>query len=190
MKKLLVIATFFSFLTACSSKLATNIDFNSDTNFQVFTSYQYRHEADTSIDANPVMINRIQTAVDKILAAKGLTKHHFVDKHSADLTIHVSFSEREDQSDSSLSIGIGTSTMGRHSRASIGLSTSVPINGEARKHIKIIIDMSDINKVIWHGTDSYQTSDNLSLEQKNQEVYSTVSRLLATFPPEKVTIQK
>ena len=100
MKQLLFISfTLFwlSLLAACSSKPTANIDFNPNTNFQHFTSYQYSAQTDTSVDSNPIMMHRIQTAIDNNLAKIGLTKHVFKDKNSADISINVSFSEQEKQ---------------------------------------------------------------------------------------------
>jgi len=182
MKKLVIIYVLL-LLTACSSKPTIKIDFNPETNFQIFTSYQYPPEADTSFDANPIMINRIQTAIDNTLSAKRLTKHEYVDKHSADLTIKVSFTEQEKQNNPSFSIGLGTSVMGSNSSSSIGLSTSVPINSKSNIITTIIIDISDESQAIWHGRDHYETSDDLTIKQTNQVVSATVNRLLTNFPP-------
>lgn len=190
MKQFIIISLLFFLLTACSSKPTTTINFDPDTNFQIFKSYQYSPEIDTSFDANPIMINRIQTAIDRNLAFKGLTKHDFVNKHSADLTIYVSFTKQEKQNNSSLSIGLGTSGIGNHSRSSIGLSTSIPINNKAQTITNIIIDMRNANIPLWYGSDSYEASDDFSIEQKNQAVDTTVNQLLATFPPEKVSFKR
>jgi len=185
MKRLFFISFLFSLLAACSSKPTVNIDFNPNTNFQQFVSYQYSPETDISVDSNPIMINRIQTAIDTTLAVKGLTKHEFIDKNSADITIKVSFSEQEKQNNSSFSIGLGTSRMGGNSSSSIGVNTTVPINSNADIVTKIIIDMSDAHQAIWHGSDSYEARDDISIEQTNQAVNITVNNLLANFPPKK-----
>ncbi|MBL4941474.1 MAG: DUF4136 domain-containing protein [Colwellia sp.] len=187
MKQRVIISLLLTLLTACSVKPTTHIDFNPKTNFQLLTSYQYSPETDTSIDANPIMINRIQTAIDATLIAKGLTKHNFIDNYSADLTIKVSFSQQEKQSNSSFSIGFGTARIGSHS--SIGIATSVPISSEAGLVTKIIIDISDKNQAIWHGSDSYESNNDFSMTQKNHAVQTTVKRLLANFPPEKEAVK-
>tara|TARA_R110001583_G_scaffold39890_4_gene127835 strand:+ start:7132 stop:7698 length:567 start_codon:yes stop_codon:yes gene_type:complete len=186
MKRLLFISFTLFLLVACSSKPTANIDFNPDTNFQQFTSYQYSPQTDVSVDFNPIMIHRIQTAIDYNLAKIGLTKHVFIDKNSADITIEISFSEQEKQNNSSFSIGLGTSKMGGNSRSGIGVNTSVPFNSKADIVTKIIINMSDANQAIWHGSDSYETSADLSIEQVNEAVNTIVSNLLVNFPPEKI----
>ena len=185
MKKFVIGVIFLSLLTACgSTKPTLKVDFNPETNFQLFTSYQYSAKTDTSFDANPIMIHRIQSAIDSNLSIKGFTKHDFIDKSSADLTIKVSFTEQEKQSNSSFSIGLGTSNIGGHSRSSIGLSTSVPINGNTKTITKINIDIKDKKQSVWHGSDIYNSREALTFEQKNLAVIETVNRMLVNFPPQ------
>lgn len=185
MKRFFIIPFLFTLLAACSSRPTIKIDSNPNTNFQQLSSYQFSPKAKTSVDTNPIMIHRIQTAIDTTLTAKGLIKHEYTDKHSADITIQVSFNEQEKQNNSSFSIGLGTSRMGSNSRSSVGINTSVPINSGADVITKIIIDMSDANQAIWHGSDSYEAKADLTIEQTNQTVLTTVNGLLANFPPEK-----
>lgn len=183
MKKLITLCILFSLLS-CSNKPTVNIDFNQETNFQLFSSFQFSTQTNNSVDANPIMINRIQDAVDVALTNKGLKKRTFVDMNSADLTIYVTFSQQEKENNSSFSIGLGTSRIGGNSRGSLGVSTSVPINSEADIMTKIVIDMSDATHAIWHGSDSYEASGNLTMEETDNAVTATVNRLLANFPPQ------
>lgn len=183
MKKLITLCILFSLLSACSNKPTIHIDFNQETNFQLFNSYQFSTQVDNSVDANPVMISRIQSAVEYALANKGLKKHTFVDMNSADLTIYVSFSHKEKENNSSFSIGLGTSRIGSNSSGSIGVSTSIPIDSEADIITTIKIDMSNAKHAVWHGSDSYEATGNLSTEETDKAVAATVNRLLANFPP-------
>jgi len=183
MKQLIALCMLFSLLSACSNKPTIQIDFNQETNFQLFSSYQFSTQVDNSVDANPVMINRIQSAVDNALASKGLIKHTFVDINSADLTIYVSFNHTEKENTSSFSIGLGTSRVGSNSSGSIGVSTSIPINNEADIVTKIMINMNNAKHAIWHGSDSYEANGDLSMEETDKAVADTVNRLLENFPP-------
>ncbi|MFT7007500.1 MAG: hypothetical protein ACJAXJ_002021 [Colwellia sp.] len=76
MKKLISLCILFIAigisLLSCGSKLTTHIDFNQETNFQSFSSYQFSTKVNNSLDANPIMINRIQGAVEVALAGKRL----------------------------------------------------------------------------------------------------------------------
>jgi hypothetical protein len=190
MKKTITLCILFCLLSACSNKPTIFIDFNQETNFQLFSSYQFATQVNNSVDANPIMINRIQDAVEFTLASKGLKKRTFVDMNSADLTIYVTFSQLEKEDNSSFSIGLGTSRIGSNSGGSIGISTSLPINSEADIMTKIVIDMSNAKQAIWHGSDSYETSGELSIEETNKAVTATVNKLLANFPPQSAVTAK
>lgn len=183
MKKSLTICMLFCLLGACSNKPTINIDFNKKTNFQLFNSYQFSTQIKNSVDVNPIMINRIQGAVEVALANKGLLKNTFVDVNSADLTIYVNYSKEEKENNSTFSIGLGTSRIGSNSRGGIGISTNIPVNGEANIITEIVIDISDAKHAIWHGSDSYEAMGDLSVEDTDKAVTATVDRLLANFPP-------
>lgn len=183
MKKLITLCVLFSLLSACSNKPTIHIDFNKETNFQLFNSYQFSTQINSSVDANPVMISRIESAVEHALAQKDLQKHTFVDMNSADLTIYVSFSHKEKENNSSFRIGLGTSKIGSNASGSLGVSTSIPINSEADIVTTIKIDISDAKHAIWHGSDSYEANGDLSMEETDKAVAATVNRLLENFPP-------
>lgn len=186
MKKLITLGILLCLLNACSNKPTSYVDFNEITNFKGFSSYQFSPQANNSVDANPIMISRIQNAVASALTRKGLTKTVFEDLNSADLTINVNFSQEEVQSNSSFSIGLGTSSrIGSSSRGSVGVSTSVPINSQADIKTKIIIDMNNKSLAVWHGSDSYEASGNISTKEMDQAVMATVEGLLKNFPPKK-----
>ncbi len=174
----------FSLLTGCSSKPSTRIDFNPKTNFSSFTSFQFSPQEKSTFDANPVMSKRLQSAVEQSLLTQGLPKIDFVDKESADLTIKVNFSLHEKANNSSFSIGLGMGKGSSHGGGSIGVSTSIPIDGNAKIITTITIDMSHQGKAVWHGVDSYQANNNLTIKEINSAVISTVNRMLANFPPE------
>jgi hypothetical protein len=183
MKKIITLSILFCLLSACSNKPTVFIDFNQDTNFQLFRSYQFSSQVNNSIDTNPIMINRIQNAVTSNLTNKGLIKSTFVDINGADLTIDVTFSQQEKENNTSFRIGLGTSMIGKNSRGSIGVSTSIPLNSEVDIITTIIIDISHAKQAIWHGSDSFETSDGASIEEKNKVITETVNKLLANFPP-------
>ena len=186
MKKLIAIWILFSLLSACSSEPTIYIDFNQKTNFERYNNYQFSPQVNHSTDANPIMINRIQNAVEYALTQKGLTKRAFIDNNSADLTIYVTFNQQEIENKSTFTIGLGTSRIGSSSIGSIGLSTSVPIHTEADILTQIVIDISDANLAVWHGSDSYETSGHSTSEEIDEAVTQTVNRLLENFPPQEL----
>jgi PBP1b-binding outer membrane lipoprotein LpoB len=183
MKRLLIISFLYSLLAACSAKPTLKVDVNPDIDFKQYNTYQFSTKTDVSVDANPIMINRIQTAINTNLLAKGFIKNDESSKTVADITIEVTFNTKEKQNNSSLSIGLGTSRMGGNSSSSIGINKSVPINGSADTVTTIVINMNDKNHAIWHGSDSYEGEGNLTGEETDQAVNTVVTSLLSNFPP-------
>lgn len=184
MKKLITLCILFFLLSACSNKPTIHIDFNQETNFQIFRSFQFYPQVNNSVDANPIMISRIQSAVETALTSKGLTKNTFADLNSADLTIYVNFSQKEIDNNSSFSIGLGTSKLGSNSRGSVAVSTNLPINSKEDIMTEIVINISNAKKAIWYGSDSYVASGNLSSKDIDNAVTNTVNSLLENFPPQ------
>lgn len=184
MKKPIILCILLALLSACTNKPTIYIDFNPEINFQLFNNYQFNTQVNNSVDANPIMINRIQNAVELALTSKNLQKRTFVDMSNADLTIYVSYTQKEKENNSFFSIGLGTSRIGSNSEGSIGVSTNIPLNNETDIITKIVIDISNTEHAIWHGSDSYEASGDLSIEETNKAVTSTVDRLLANFPPQ------
>lgn len=170
-------------LAACSSKPTTKIDVNPKVNFSNVSSFQFAPKQNTSLDANPIMINRIQLAVSEKLIKHGFRQIDFEDNQSADLTIDVDFSLHEKPNNSSISIGLGTGRIGSSSSGSIGISTNIPLNTATRNITKITISMKHGEEPAWHGVDSYEASEDMSVEEINKKVVATVNRLLAEFPP-------
>jgi len=184
MKKLIVLFMLTHLLSACSHKSTTQVDFNQDINFALFSTYQFSTHPNNSIDINPIMISRIQSAVENTLAKKGLRKHNYVSRSSAELTIFVTFSQEQLENNSSFTIGLGTSRVGSNSMGSIGISTSIPMNSESEVLTKIVIDISNEECAIWHGSDSYEASSNLAIEETDKAVADTVDRILKDFSPQ------
>ncbi len=136
------------------------------------------------------MTNRIQSAVEQNFANKGLATIAYIDNQSADMSIKVNFNQQEKANNSSFSIGLGTGRVSSHGGSSIGVSTSVPINSDAIIITKIIIDINHHGEAVWHGVDSYEAKGDITAEEVNSAVSLTVNRMLANFPPEKVTEHK
>ena len=184
MKNIIVIL-FALLITACGSTPTTKVDYNEETNFSSFKSFQFIEHASTSVDANPIMLNRIENAVKNTLTHQSLT----FNENQADLQVTVHFVQQEKANNSSFSIGFGGSKMGNHRSTGVGVSTSIPISSDATIITTIVVDISNANKAVWHGSDSYEGKGDMSTEEKQNAINETVNRLLANFPPKKAPQQ-
>ena len=180
--KSLITALFTLLLTACSSEPTTKFDYNEKTNFSLYKSYQFVEQTSPELDANPVMDNRIKQAIDS-----ALTRQRYIPQNElADLQIKFHFSQQEKANNSSFSIGLGGAKIGGSGAASVGVSTSIPIDSDAIIITKIFIDISHNGEAIWHGTDVYEGKGDMPFKEKELAITATVKRLLANFPPKKI----
>jgi hypothetical protein len=180
--KSLITALLTLLLTACSSAPTTKFDYNETTNFSLFKSFQFVEQTSAALDGNPVMDNRIKQAIDS-----ALIRQLFIPQDElADLQIEFHFSQQEKANNSSFSIGLGGSKIGGSGAASVGVSTSIPIDSDAIIITKIFIDISHNGEAIWHGTDVYEGKGDMPFKEKEIAITATVNRLLANFPPKKI----
>lgn len=166
---------------ACSSEPTTKFDYNEKTNFSLFKSFQFVETTSPDLDTNPVMDNRIKQAIESAL----IRQRFIAQTAHADLQIKFHFSQQEKTNNSSFSIGLGGAKIGGSGAASVGVSTSVPIDSDATIMTKIFIDISHNGEAIWHGTDVFEGKGDMSFQDKELAITTTVNRLLANFPPKK-----
>jgi len=176
--KLFLTAIFSLLITACSSTTTTIFDYNEATNFSSLNSFQFIEQLN-SADENPVMDIRIKHAIKSALTTQSFI--HQTDL--ADLQIKFHYSQQEKANNSSFSIGLGGFKIGGNGGASVGVSTSIPIDSDATIVTKIFIDISHKNEAIWHGTDIFEGKNDMSSQEKEQAITATVNRLLLNFPP-------
>ncbi|KGJ95561.1 DUF4136 domain-containing protein [Colwellia psychrerythraea] len=179
--KILITLLFLFLLAACSSEPSTKFDYNEKTNFSLFKSFQFVEKTSPDLDTNPVMDNRIKQAIESALIRQRFTAQ----AANADLQIKFHFSQQEKTNNSSFSIGLGGTKIGGSGAASVGVSTSVPIDSDATIITKIFIDISHNGKAIWHGTDIFEGKGDMPFQEKELAITATVNRLLANFPPKK-----
>jgi hypothetical protein len=172
---------FILLLTACGSTPTTKVDYNEETNFSEFKSFHIGKSASTSADANPILLSRIEKAIKNTLMQKPLT----VQSESPDLLVTFHYAQQEKPNNSSFSIGLGGSSMGSRSSTGVGVSTSIPLDSSVTVITKIFIDISHNGKAVWHGTDIYEGEGDMPAMEKEKVIATTVSRLLAGFPPKK-----
>jgi len=180
--KSLITVLFTLLLTACSSDPTTKFDYNEKTNFSLFKSFQFVEQTTPDLDANPVMDNRIKQAIESALIRQLFTPQ----AELADLQIEFHFTQQEKANNSSFSIGLGGAKIGGSGAASVGVSTSIPIDSDATIMTKIFVDISHDGEAIWHGTDVYEGKGDMSFQEKELVITATVNRLLSNFPPKKV----
>jgi uncharacterized protein DUF4136 len=165
----LPIVVAFAVSGCSSSAMQVNTDFDRTANFSALKTYSWREG--TPIP-NPLMSERVVSAVDAQLAAKGLQK---VDS-AGDMT--VTYHAATDQS-----MEMQTFSTGGYYGCWGGCmgTTSTTVNKVTTG--TLIVDLVDTksNKMLWRGTGSDTvTGDPQDTERKINEV---VKRMFGNFPP-------
>jgi len=173
----LVLATLgiLTLAAACSS-ITTSADYDKGTNFTQYKTYAWK---DVDKSQNQLVENRIKSAVDTQLQAKGL---HKVDSNpDLWLVSHIRLSEQTQINTYDTGWGYG---WGWRGYGGMGMSTTtvdkIPVG-------TLIVDLVDAkeNQLKWRGTASKTLDPSASVEKREQNVNEAVAKLFAGYPPGK-----
>lgn len=157
-----------AFLIAPAMRAQTvNVDWDHNVqNFSTFKTYSWVKPVRPT--SNPLMDQRIVTAIEGQLAAKGLQK---VD-HGGDLLVTYNAGAREQRS--AIATGMGGWRRGG------GMTT---VNQNVSKVGTLVVDVSDAktDKLIWRAT----ASDTLSSkpDKNSQKIEKAVTKMFKKYPP-------
>ena len=188
MKRLLflVFVLFVLVLTSCATQ-KPNYDYLASADFSKYNSYDWvlvdKESKENHRSKNPLVDNRIISAVDGSLASKGLLK--ISDSPDMLLNYHVSVSEQEQQQPRGR-VSIGTSRYSGSS--SLGFAVSMPVGGtRTHKEGTLVIDMIDAKTkdLLWQGWGSRTVSQDLDPERLTALINEVVGEILENFPPAK-----
>jgi len=164
-------------LSACST-LTTNADYDKAVDFSKFKTYAWKN---TDPSQNSLIEQRIQTAVDGVLASKGLRK---VDENP-DLWVvaHPRLSKETQINTYNSGWGYGWG-WGYGAGYAGGMSSStvseIPVGN-------LIVDLVDASRkqMVWRGTASKTLDPNASPETRQKNVDEAVTKMFAGYPPAK-----
>jgi hypothetical protein len=164
----LPIAVAFA-VSGCSSSMQVNTDYDKGANFSALKTYSWREG--TPIP-NPLMSERVVTAVDAQLQAKGLQKV----ASNGDLSVVYHAATDQTMEMQTFSTGGYYGCWG----GCMG-STSTTVNKVTTGTLIVDIVETSSNKMLWRGTGSDTvTGDPQDTERKINEV---VKRMFSNFPP-------
>ncbi len=181
MKYAIYLAVSALLLAGCSS-VSVSRDYDDSANFSSLKTYAWQHAAQPKtgnprID-NDLMDERIRSAVDAQLAAKGFL---LVEKTNADCLVAYFVEYKQRIGGSSVSFGMGTGGYGRY--GGVGYNTSVSDYDEGHLTIDIIDPASGKN--IWRGVGRRSTYEGSNPKKMTKVINTSVSRILGKFPPKK-----
>ncbi len=159
---------------------AGNIDYRSETDFSAIQRFGYLPVDDNT---DPLVAERIRTAVSRQLTARGWQEVASVDAQVTGNTVAIRYQSWPESRtrDSGFTIGVGG---GRSSgNSSIGGSVAIPVGDSTERVQKVRVDMVQQGQVIWRGLDDYPISERDSPEKRTERTEALVAGLLAQFPP-------
>jgi len=172
------------FIQGCITGASVRVDYDPQENFRTLRSYAWApmtEEERQEKSRNGLLHERIQSAVDAHLAARGFAK---VAEAQADflVTHTVTVELRAQVYDSRASVGYGR--YGPHGGAGIGYGFPVTTIQEYKVGT-LIIDVIDARqkRLVWRGSGERTLDPSLTPEERIEVVNATVNEVLGRFPP-------
>lgn len=181
MKYVLCFAASALLLAGCSSVSVTR-DYDASADFSILKTFAWQHATQPEIGNpridNDLMDERVRRAVDVQLAEKGFKA---VPKEEADFLVAYFVDYKQRIGGSSVSMSAGRGSYGRY--GGVGYSSSVSDYEEGYLTIDIIDPASEKN--VWRGVGRRTTYEGSSPEKMTKIINTSVSSILAKFPPKK-----
>lgn len=183
MKSFLVTAMLGVVLLAGCSSYDIKYDYDMDSNFAAFQTYQWiprmisdaSGNAKTAIQSNTLLDKRIRSAVDTQMAAKGFT----LAAENPDVLVvyHTGLANKVDVTD------WGYTYHGSYWGGSMGRSVDVYQYTEGT----LIVDIVDARdkELVWRGSATGVVEPGRSPEQIEARINDVVGRIFAKYPPRK-----
>lgn len=185
LKFISLVSIFSVTLVACKNS-NTNIDYDTDTNFQQISFYQLM-PAKPTLGAQGAIIGptdeitsaRIAEAITAQLSAKSINA---VEK-DADVQVSYFTTLENREKTSSFSIGLGGGSVSNNSATSVGVGTTIPLDTTINVYTQITIDFHINDKLVWRGYDGFEAAPDMSAAEKQAEINTVVANILSKYPP-------
>jgi len=160
-------------LIVSCAPIRVNYDFEKNTNFTHYKTYNYYSDINTGLSA--LDTKRLLDALDKKMAEKG-----FALAEIPDFFIDIKSSEYQQTQRSNVGVGLG----GGGGNMGGGISIGLPI-GQANVNRQIIFDFVDENKkqLFWQAVSESSFNPKASPEKREQLLNAIVDKVLMQYPP-------
>lgn len=181
----LVLATMLALASTGCVGFAVNSDYDPNADFSGFRSWYWlppSPSGDPRID-NDLVANRIRTAVEQSLAARGFAKTS-TGEGSFGLGYHGFIEGKIDVQTIDRYYGYGRG-WGHYGGGYGGVATETYV--DQYDEGTLIIDIVDTGsqKLVWRGSTSARVSETDSPAERDERTRAAVDAILAKFPPEK-----
>ncbi len=171
MKRTLLVAAL-AFVPVSLGAQKTSFDFDKTANVAAFKSYSLKEGTKVG---DPLIDNRIVSAIDAQLAAHGLTKTDA--KPDVTVVYHIAFDKKQDISAYSTGGGYGYRWGGGWG------TTDIRVNEILMG--TMVIDVADAAKgeVVWRGIGVKEVDVQAKADKRDKNINSAVAKILKNFPP-------
>jgi hypothetical protein len=178
MRKLTFLLSIMIIAASCSS-VKVSSDFDKTAGFASYKTYNFTNEAKALPGINDLNKNRILTAVETELAAKGFTKN----ENNPDVLIDVQLKGEQKQTATATNSG-GRYGYGYRYGYGGGFSTTT-INYETYVDGTLFVDMIDVskNQLVWQGRGTKTVDPDASQKKKEDNINYAVKQIFTKYPP-------
>jgi hypothetical protein len=178
--------TFFLFIlivAASCSSIKVSSDFDKSAGFGSYKTYAFTNEAKTLAGVNDLNRNRLLSAIETELAAKGFSKA----ESNPDVLIDIQLKgEQKQTATANTSGGYGGYGYGYGYRYGMGggMSTTT-INYDTYVDGTLFVDMIDArkNQLVWQGRGTKTIDPDASQKKREDNINYAVKMIFAKYPP-------
>lgn len=166
--------SLFFVLLLISCGTTVGIDYDKNTDFSQYNSYNYFPTIDSGL--NDLEDKRIIRVMDSLLQQRG-----FVQSETPQLLINFFAKEQVSNSRNTIGIGIG----GGGGNVGVGVSGGIPIGGREINQVLTVdfIDATD-DKLVWQAEADGSFKERATPQQKEAYYVSVLQKILKKYPPE------
>ena len=164
---------WLAFVVVSCAPIRVNYDFEKNTNFAQYKTYNYYSQMNTGLSA--LDTKRFLDALDQKMTAKG-----FALSDTPDFFIDIKRSEYQEAQRNNVGVGLG----GGSGNIGGGISIGLPI-GQANINRQITIDFVDENKkqLFWQAVSESRFNPKATPEKREALLNAIAEKVLLQYPP-------
>lgn len=172
MKRCFMFILLFA-LAACSVA-RVSYDYDKNTNFSNYTTYNYYDDMQTGL--SPFDEKRLTRALDSVLQVKG-----YLLSEEPDFLVNIISEEFRNASQNAVGVGVG----GTNRNIGGGVSIGIPVGGSQLTRT-IQFDFVDFQKnaLFWQGISEGAFRANASPSVREEQLRKVVQKVFSKFPPD------
>ncbi len=170
----LLVCVLYALISSCSS-VRVNYDYEKETDFTNYSTYNYYPEMDTGL--SQLDTGRLLRAVDSVMQLKGIQL-----SEEPDFLINIHSSSYRTPQGSAVGVGVG----GTGGNMGGGVSIGMPL-GQGGFEREIVFDLVDSQKdaLFWQAVSNSNFRENASPSEREKVLKAVVAKVFSRFPPAK-----